>query len=638
MSILTKQIETVKNSKSFYFSASNFKAAAQPSKSVRAKTFEVINPPQQCRNVKEIINYYSTTHNITLEDDPIALDFVKRLNDRKICYICGQSIKGTAGTGPWGSECEHVLSASTIAMLVGLAGNPTNTGSTQLGDIYYTKVQNLFNLLKQNSKRGSEYDELLKEYTQFRVKLIPYLYDWAHPACNRLKSDLPFLQVDFTSTGPIIGDVAITSSNIEFVLQAILTGNHPSTKKPHSECVEWKKTHLATATKNIDPDTFAEQRLESVTERAQQIKEKLEDTEETKRNLYSLMSIKATLEVVKERTSKYGLFNLMPILMGFFNGAQDKVKGFVEGLDPEKQGKIKRFVASLSSLSTLTTRSRAFVDGRRLRGKVRGGGFVGGGPTGWIRGEDGRLSSIDEIKQKLKTETGDDALFENLQKDLNLESDPHEIAFIMLSLSQETDVSQKEDYFSDDAIYGALLLLNLHDPDAVSEFLAKFSGGMYHDPSSIFGITPEQILSEEEDIAEGDLLYKFRTFCDIFRAYMKYNFLPLIDENSGTIDTKNISDCLQLSRVLIDYHWSEWSERYSTEEKQLHCAFAKDASADRLTGYQSIDQDEDPTMQEDLHHLQLLGDISERLVQEMDKGLEYDVSIDVDDDLEPESY
>ena len=43
-------------------------------------------------------------------------------------------------------------------------------------------------------------------------------------------------------------------------------------------------------------------------------------------------------------------------------------------------------------------------------------------------------------------------------------------------------------------------------------------------------------------------------------------------------------------------------------------------------------------MQEDLHHLQLLGDISERLVQEMDKGLEYDVSIDVDDDLEPESY
>jgi hypothetical protein len=314
------------------------------------------------------------------------------------------------------------------------------------------------------------------------------------------------------------------------------------------------------------------------------------------------------------------------------------VKGFVEGLDPEKQGKIKRFVASLSSLSTLTTRSRAFVDGRRLRGKVRGGGFVGGGPTGWIRGEDGRLSSIDEIKQKLKTETGDDTLFENLQKDLNIESDPHEIAFIMLSLSQETDVSQKEDYFSDDAIYGALLLLNLHDPDAVSEFLAKFSGGMYHDPSSIFGITPEQILSEEEDIAEGDLLYKFRTFCDIFRAYMKYNFLPLIDESSGTIDTKNISDCLQLSRVLIDYHWSEWSERYSTEEKQLHCAFAKDASADRLTGYQSIDQDEDPTMQEDLHHLQLLGDISERLVQEMDKGLEYDVSIDVDDDLEPESY
>ena len=83
MSILTKQIETVKNSKSFYFSASNFKAAAQPSKSVRAKTFEVINPPQQCRNVNELVEYYKTNMDL----DANAAKFIANLRDRNICYI-----------------------------------------------------------------------------------------------------------------------------------------------------------------------------------------------------------------------------------------------------------------------------------------------------------------------------------------------------------------------------------------------------------------------------------------------------------------------------------------------------------------------------------------------------------------------
>ena len=51
MSILNKKITSVNNSKSFYFSASHFKAAAQPSKSICSRTFEVIDPPKQCANV-----------------------------------------------------------------------------------------------------------------------------------------------------------------------------------------------------------------------------------------------------------------------------------------------------------------------------------------------------------------------------------------------------------------------------------------------------------------------------------------------------------------------------------------------------------------------------------------------------------
>ena len=50
----------------------------------------------------------------------------------------------------------------------------------------------------------------------------------------------------------------------------------------------------------------------------------------------------------------------------------------------------------------------------------------------------------------------------------------------------------------------------------------------------IFRITPEQILGEEEG---GHELERFREFCEIFRAYMRCNLLPLVDD-MGNIITK----------------------------------------------------------------------------------------------------
>ena len=137
MSILSKKITTVKNSKSFYFSASNFKATSQPSKSIRSRTFEVIDPPKQCANVNQLVEHYSENMS-DFSVDTNAQQFIKNLVDRNICYICGKVIDpDEGGTGPLGSECEHVLSASTIAMLIGLAGNPKDEGKAKrIGDIY----------------------------------------------------------------------------------------------------------------------------------------------------------------------------------------------------------------------------------------------------------------------------------------------------------------------------------------------------------------------------------------------------------------------------------------------------------------------------------------------------------------------
>lgn len=608
MSILSKKIITVKNNKSFYFSASDFKAAAQPSKSIRSRTFEVIDPPKQCVNVNQLVEHYS--ENISdFSVDTNAQQFIRNLVDRNICYICGQRIDpDKAGTGPLGSECEHVLSASTIAMLVGLAGNPKDEGKAKrIGDIYFTKVGMLFNLLKSNSNQSDKYDELLTEYKKFRGELFPYLYDWAHPACNRLKDNLPFLKIDFTIDGLKISEVSETEANVEFVLQAILTGMHPSTKKPHSECVEWKKTHLGKIKSVKSLEDFADERLRLVKERAQQIKTKIEATELDKRNLFSLMSTKATLEVVKERTSKYGLFNLMPVLMKFFNGTQDKVKEFVEGLNKsgDKITKLKNKFKQVKS--TITTRSRVLVEGRRLRGKIKGV-FSGGG---WIRGPNGRLMrQEDEIKKEIEDEIDESGLFTNLQQEINITDDTYEIALTMLGLSQEDTIEEKEEYLSDDIIYGALLLLNLNYGEELSEFFSKYP--MATSLEEIFRITPEQILGEGLDPE----LDRFREFCEIFRAYMRCNLLPLVDD-VGNIITKNVTDSLSLTRVLIDYHWNDWSNTDSLTRDDgsiLQCAFAKDESADKLTGYDSIEQELSQIEKEDLALFQLLGDISEKIV------------------------
>ena len=390
-----------------------------------------------------------------------------------------------------------------------------------------------------------------------------------------------------------------------------MTGIHPSTKKPHSECVEWKKKHLK-GMKKPDVEALAQKRLVLVRERAQQIKDKLGQTEIIKRDLFSLMSTKATLEVVKERTSKYGLFNLMPILMDFFNGAQDQIKDFVEGLNKTTEQLTRMKNKFKEVRSTLTTRSRMLVEGRRLRGKIRNV-FSGGG--GWIRGPDGRLvRNEEEIKKNIEEEIDESEFFINLEIELgieNKENKDNEMALLLLGLSQEETIEEKEDYLSDDIIYGALLLLNLKYNDELLKFFSKYPMG--DSIEEIFRITPEQILGEEEG---GPELEKFSEFCEIFRAYMRCNLLPLIDKDGNIIKT-NVIDSLSLTRVLIDYHWNDWSQRESYirgDKGVLQCAYAKDESADKLTGYDSIEHELSEIEKEDLALFQLLGDISEKIV------------------------
>ena len=119
---------------------------------------------------------------------------------------------------------------------------------------------------------------------------------------------------------------------------------------------------------------------------------------------------------------------------------------------------------------------------------------------------------------------------------------------------------------------------------------------------------------------------------------MKCYLLPLIDDD-GNIIPNNVIDSLNLTRVLIDYHWNEWSAVDAVTKGDgsiLQCAFAKDTTADQLTGYDSIDHSLSIIEKEDLAIFQLLGDISEKIVDGMNIGsdITFEGNIFLDDEVD----
>ena len=109
----------------------------------------------------------------------------------KKCYICGFNIDQPGSnfkTAPRGSQCEHVLTVTTIAMLSGLSNMEYDR---IIGDI----------------ATGNRF----KPYNEFRNRMINIglgpgkitegggeagiVYKWSHPACNLIKNEYPFLGI-----------------------------------------------------------------------------------------------------------------------------------------------------------------------------------------------------------------------------------------------------------------------------------------------------------------------------------------------------------------------------------------------------------------------------------------------------------
>ena len=108
------------------------------------------------------------------------------------CYICKFKITKESGTdairNPTGGQCEHIIPVASLSTICPL---PKNDYIVVLSD-----------LVKSNpTVEQAEKVEHFKRLIITRTKVLLLLFDWAHPKCNIIKSDYPFINITYTDNG-----------------------------------------------------------------------------------------------------------------------------------------------------------------------------------------------------------------------------------------------------------------------------------------------------------------------------------------------------------------------------------------------------------------------------------------------------
>jgi len=403
----------IDNIKGRYWSAGDFIKGVK-----RKKAFEMNGPGPQCNQSRcGPVRYMADTKN-------------KVLNN---CYICGYPIDEKGGyynKNPGGYQCEHVLTASAIAMICGL----NNTW-------YYDEINDIFKII--NNK------ELETKFHEFRKKLIggkkfynepfvPYtgdnipvcVYQWSHPACNLIKTDFPFILIDFTINGPIIK--GIVKQNIRWVLNRLL-----DTTKKDDRALHWRQKFTG-----VHNETWVNERIDIVSRGLDSIISILKEYEGNGLlNKFSFISVHVLYNIVKKQILSLGKKQVIwaTELQKFFEEAKSRTrklevkKGGGSSADPPRK-KLKKMPVSTSSMKTNSNRSS-----REVIEKA----------TNYNENNDGSENEnsayiLFEVMELLRGE-------EYLNKDELVDHNLHILA----------DTAIKAEYYSNDTIFGALLLMNL---------------------------------------------------------------------------------------------------------------------------------------------------------------------------------
>lgn len=142
----------------------------------------------------------------------------------RCCYICGFPITHPGGSHAAASQCEHVLTVLVIAMICGLS---------------HPDYQNIV-----NGWMDGNQTETMNGFYQYRERLLREgtgvaapcgggkygtFYKWAHPSCNLIKNNFPYLPIRFGINGPevdggwVAGNDEFKQSSIKYTLYKLIS-------------------------------------------------------------------------------------------------------------------------------------------------------------------------------------------------------------------------------------------------------------------------------------------------------------------------------------------------------------------------------------------------------------------------------
>ena len=293
----------------------------------KRKNFEILKPERQCYEAAQYIQSIDNHLKLELNVTP--------------CYICGFTINQSGGDpkeSPGGHQCEHILTASTIAMLTGLPS-----------PVYDSEASKIIKSL-QSKKKQPIYDDFYREYVTFQKMMWPKLYDWSHPACNEIKREFPFLKINFEPEGVVVVSPKETETNIKKLLGELLFSKHRSFIKKTIKQKTKKKTYIRVKAKKkistpqkiqawkehiLDRSKYktrqskirlAINRYRSIAFKVQTIHKALESIDRKQLKLFSYLSTKTMLNVVISKTLSLGPIKWIQPLEDLFINSYNEIK------------------------------------------------------------------------------------------------------------------------------------------------------------------------------------------------------------------------------------------------------------------------------------------------------------------------
>ena len=121
------------------------------------------------------------------------------------CYICGYPCFQRGGTmyDTFSVQCEHVLPVAVLSLLSGLADGSKgdNKFNIDLNKVKKTLGINTPTISKYDEWRGGIIGEVAGPCLREGGGVSGSAYQWAHPVCNMIKSNYPFITICYSKYG-----------------------------------------------------------------------------------------------------------------------------------------------------------------------------------------------------------------------------------------------------------------------------------------------------------------------------------------------------------------------------------------------------------------------------------------------------